>query len=195
MPKYSVKKPMTIFVIVVIIIALGVVSLMGMTPDLMPSIDLPYVVVMTTYVGATPEEVETAVTKPLEKSLATVENLKRMQSVSGANYSLIMLEFENGTDMNTSVVNVLQNTDLIEGSWDENIGSPYIMKINPNMMPITIAAVDMEGYTTEEISSFVKDTLINRLEGITGVASINTGGLIESKINVSISKDKIDDLN
>ena len=119
MPKYSVKKPMTIFVIVVIIIALGVVSLMGMTPDLMPSIDLPYVVVMTTYVGATPEEVETAVTKPLEKSLATVENLKRMQSVSGANYSLIMLEFENGTDMNTSVVNVLQNTDLIEGSWNQ----------------------------------------------------------------------------
>ena len=195
MPKYSVKKPMTIFVIVVIIIALGVVALMGMTPDLMPSIDLPYVVVMTTYPGGTPEEVETTVTKPLEQSLATVENLKRMQSVSGANYSLIMLEFENGTDMNTSIVNVLQNTDLIEGSWDDTIGSPYIMKINPNMMPITIAAVDMQGYTTEELSTFVKDTLINRLEGITGVASINTGGLIESKINVSISKDKIDDLN
>lgn len=195
MPKYSVKKPMTIFVIVVIIIALGVVSLLGMTPDLMPSIDLPYVVVMTTYPGATPEEVETSVTRPLEQGLATVENLKNMQSLSGANYSLVIMEFENGTNMDTSIVNILQSTDLIEGSWDDAIGSPYIMKINPNMMPITVAAVDMEGYSTEELSSFVKDTLINRLEGTTGVASISTGGLVESKINVSINEEKIDALN
>ena len=123
-----------------------------MTPDLMPSIDLPYVVVMTTYPGATPQEVETSVTKPLEQGLATVENLKSMQSISGANYSLVIMEFENGTNMDTSVVNILQSTDLIEGSWDEAIGSPYIMKINPNMMPITVAAVDMEGYSTEELS-------------------------------------------
>ena len=195
MPKYSVKKPMTVFVVVVIIIALGVVALTGMTPDLMPSIDLPYVVVMTTYPGATPQEVEDTVTRPLEQSLATVENLKTMQSISGANYSLVMLEFENGTDMNTSVVNILQNTDLIEGSWDEAVGSPYIMKINPNMMPITIAAVNMEGCTTEELSTFVKDTLTDRLEGTTGVASISTGGLVESKINVSINEEKIDALN
>ena len=115
MPKYSVKKPMTVFVVIVIIIALGVVSLLGMTPDLMPSIDLPYVVVMTTYPGATPKEVETSVTKPLEQGLATVENLKSMQSISGANYSLVIMEFENGTNMDTSVVNILQSTDLIEG--------------------------------------------------------------------------------
>lgn len=167
MPKYSVKKPMTVFVVIVIIIALGVVSLLGMTPDLMPCIDLPYVVVMTTYPGATPKEVETSVTKPLEQGLATVENLKSMQSISGANYSLVIMEFENGTNMDTSVVNILQSTDLIEGSWDEAIGSPYIMKINPNMMPITVAAVDMEGYSTEELSSFVRDTLMSQLEGTT----------------------------
>lgn len=195
MPKYSVKKPMTVFVVIVIIIALGVVSLLGMTPDLMPSIDLPYVVVMTTYPGATPQEVETSVTKPLEQGLATVENLKSMQSISGANYSLVIMEFENGTNMDTSVVNILQSTDLIEGSWDEAIGSPYIMKINPNMMPITVAAVDMEGYSTEELSSFVRDTLMSQLEGTTGVASISTGGMVESKINVSINEDKIEALN
>ena len=79
-----------------------------------------------TYPGATPKEVETSVTKPLEQGLATVENLKSMQSISGANYSLVIMEFENGTNMDTSVVNILQSTDLIEGSWDEAIGSPYI---------------------------------------------------------------------
>ena len=116
MPKFSVKKPMTVFVIVVVIIALGIVSTLNMTPDLLPSIDLPYVVVMTAYPGATPEEVETSVTKPLEQSLATLENIKSIQSISNANYSLIMLEFENGSNMDTSVVNTLQSVDLIEGS-------------------------------------------------------------------------------
>ncbi|MBR5488490.1 MAG: efflux RND transporter permease subunit, partial [Firmicutes bacterium] len=195
MPKFSVKKPMTVFVVVVVIIALGIVSTLKMTPDLLPSIDLPYVVVMTTYPGATPEEVEATVSRPLEQSLATLENLKSIQSVSNANYSLIMLEFENGSNMDTAVVNTLQSVDLIEGSWDDSIGSPNILKINPTMLPIAIAAVDMEGTDMESMSSFVENTLLNELEGITGVASISTGGMIESKVNVVINEDKIEKLN
>ena len=124
MPKFSVKKPMTVFVVVVIIIALGIVSVLGMTPDLLPSIDLPYVVVMTTYPGATPEEVEETVTKPLEQGLATTENLENIQSISGANYSMVVLEFEQDTSMDTAIVNILQSVDLVEGSWDEAISSP-----------------------------------------------------------------------
>ena len=92
MEKFSVKKPLTVFVVVIVVIALGIVSILGMTPDLLPSIDLPYVVVMTTYPGATPEEVEATVTKPLEQSLATVESLKNIQSVSASNYSLVIME-------------------------------------------------------------------------------------------------------
>ena len=195
MSRFSVKKPMTIFVAVIIVLALGIVSLVKMTPDLLPSIDLPYVVVMTTYPGATPEEVEQTVSKPLEQNLATVENLKSLQSISNANYSLVVLEFENDADMNTAIVNTMQGVDLVEGSWDEEISSPYIMKINPNMMPIAIAAVDKKGATTEEVSTFVEDELMNQLEGITGVASISTGGLIESKVNVSINENKIEKLN
>ena len=131
MSRFSVKKPLTVFVAVVIIIALGIVSVTGMTPDLLPSIDLPYVVVMTTYPGATPEEVESEVTKPLEQSLATVESLKSIQSISNSNYSLVVLEFDNGSSMDTAVVNILQQVDLVEGGWSDSIGAPYIMKINP----------------------------------------------------------------
>ena len=195
MSRFSVKKPLTIFVAVVVIIALGIVSVTGMTPDLLPSIDLPYVVVMTTYPGATPEEVEAEVTKPLEQSLATVESLKSIQSVSNSNYSMVILEFDNGSSMDTAIVNILQNVDLASGGWSDSIGSPYIMKINPNMMPIAVASVDMDGYDTEKLSSFVEDTLMNKLEGITGVASISAGGLLESKINVTISEEKIEKLN
>lgn len=195
MSRFSVKKPLTVFVAVIVIIALGIVSVMGMTPDLLPSIDFPYVVVMTTYPGATPEEVESEVTKPLEQSLATVESLESIQSVSNSNYSLVVMEFDNGSGMDTAVVNILQQVDLVEGSWSDSVGAPYIMKINPNMMPIAVASVDMDGYDTEKLSSFVEDTLMNKLEGITGVASINTGGLLESKVNIQINEEKIEELN
>lgn len=195
MPKFSVKRPMTVFVVVMIIIALGIVSLLGMTPDLMPSIDLPYVVVMTTYPGATPEEIEEQVTRPLEEGLATTERLESLQSISAANYSLVILEFEQDASMDSAVVDILQNVDLVEGSFDENIGSPYIMKINPNMLPVMIAAVDREGYDVEELSVLVRDELTDELRAVSGVASVSSGGLIESKINVSISEDKIEKLN
>ena len=195
MSKYSVKKPLTVIVVVIIIIALGIVSLIRMTPDLLPSIDLPYMVVFTTYPGATPEEVAEEVTKPLEQNLATLENLKTIQSVSGANYSLIFMEFENGSSMDTAMVNTLQNVDLVEGGWDDTIGSPYIMKINPTMLPIMVAAVNMEGKDTESLSNFVNETLMNDLEGTTGVASVQAGGLLRSQINVLLEPEKIEKLN
>ena len=195
MSKYSVKKPLTIIVCVIIIIALGIVSLTRMTPDLLPSIDLPYMVVMTTYPGATPEEVQEEVTKPLEQSLATLENLKTIQSLSNANFSLVVLEFENGSSMDTAMVNTLQQVDLVEGGWSDTIGAPYIMKINPTMIPIMVAAVDMNGKDIHELSNFVNDTLMNQLEGTTGVASVQSGGLIQSKINILLDPDKINALN
>lgn len=192
---YSVKKPLTIFVIMIVIIALGVMSIINMTPDLLPKMDLPYVVVVTPYPGATPEKVESTVTKPLEKALSTVENLKKIQSISSENMSNVVLEFENNTNMDTAVVNILQKVDSIKGSWDEIVSSPYIMKLNPNMLPISVAAVDIKDADTEQVSAFVKDTLINELEGTAGVADISTSGLIEAKVNVSINKDKISKLN
>ena len=195
MSKFSVKKPLTVIVAVIMIIALGIVSVLKMTPDLLPSIDLPYIVVMTTYLGATPKEVEEQVTKPLEKSLATIENLKSIQSNSSADFSVILMEFENGSSMDTASVETLQNVDLVEGSWGEDIGSPIIMKINPTMIPIMVASVDMEGYETERLSEFLNKTIIPELEGTTGVASIQAGGLVESEINVFINEDKIEKLN
>ena len=165
---------MTIFVAVIIVLALGIVSLVKMTPDLLPSIDLPYVVVMTTYPGATPEEGEQTVSKPLEQNLATVENLKSLQSISNANYSLVVLEFENGADMNTAIVNTMQGVDLVEGSWDEEIGSPYIMKINPNMMPIAIARPAMNSPKPHppdpELRSAIKPAIEENAE--TAIAAI-----------------------
>ena len=94
--KYSVKKPFTVFVAVILIIILGTISFMNLKTDLLPSLDLPYVVVMTPYPGASPEEVETVVTKPIEQILATTSNIKNVSSVSNENSSVVILEFNNG---------------------------------------------------------------------------------------------------
>ncbi|MCQ2513860.1 MAG: efflux RND transporter permease subunit [Ruminococcus sp.] len=193
--KFSVKKPMTVFVCVVIVIVLGIVSFMKMTPDLLPNMDLPYAMIMTTYVGQTPETVESTVTKPLEQSIATIDGVKAITSNSSENYSMLMIEFEDGTDMNTATVDLRSALDTISDRWPDGVGSPYLLKINPNMLPIGMAAVDYEGMNQSEISEYVENTLLNQLEGIDGVASISNKGILTEKENVIISQEKVNKLN
>ena len=104
--KFSVKKPMTVFVAVVLVLVLGVVSFMNMTPDLMPNLDFPYVIMMTTYPGQSPESVEKTVTKPLESAMATLENIKNVTSTSAENYSMVMLEFQEDSNMDSVTVDI-----------------------------------------------------------------------------------------
>lgn len=195
LPKLSVKKPMTIFVAVIVVIVLGIVSVFKMTPDLLPNMDFPYAIILTTYPGQTPETVETVVTKPLEQSLSTIDGVKTITSTSSDNYSMLTLEFEDGTNMDTATVDMRGNLDTIKDAWPDGVGSPYLMKINPNMMPVAMVAVDYDGYDTVQISDYVNNELKNQLEGIDGVASVSTKGIVTQKENVIISQAKIDALN
>lgn len=195
LPKLSVKKPMTIFVAVIVVIVLGIVSVFKMTPDLLPNMDFPYAIILTTYPGQTPETVESMVTKPLEQSLSTIDGVKTITSTSSDNYSILTLEFEDGTNMDTATVDMRGNLDTIKDAWPDGVGSPYLMKINPNMMPVAMVAVDYDGYDTVQISDYVNNELKNQLEGIDGVASVSTKGIVTQKENVIISQTKIDALN
>ena len=195
LPKLSVKKPMTIFVAVIVVIVLGIVSVFKMTPDLLPNMDFPYAIILTTYPGQTPETVESVVTKPLEQSLSTIDGVKTITSTSSDNYSILTLEFEDGTNMDTATVDMRGNLDTIKDAWPDGVGSPYLMKINPNMMPVAMVAVDYDGYDTVQISDYVNNELKNQLEGIDGVASVSTKGIVTQKENVIISQTKIDALN
>ncbi len=195
MPKFSVRKPLTVFMAAIIVIILGVVAYTRMTPDLLPNIDMPYVVIMTTYPGATPEKVETVISKPMEQSMATLENIENIQSVSSASASTLILEFNEDVNMDTVSVDILQKINLIQGYWDDTVGTPVILKMNPSMLPVAVAAVSMEGMDQTELSDFVSDTLMNQLEGTGGVASISTTGILEEQMNVVIRQDKIDAVN
>jgi len=193
--KLSVKKPMTIFVAVILVIVLGVVSFMRMTPDLLPNIDFPYVIVVTTYTGASPEKIEGTVTKPIEQSAATLDDIKGINSTSSANFSIVMLEFNESANMDATTMNLRETLDQISASWPEEVGSPMILKINPNMLPVNVSAAMREGYDIIELSTFMEETILPQLEGIEGVASVSLSGTIAEQINVIIRQEKIDTLN
>ncbi len=193
--KFSVKKPYTVLVAVILMIVLGVVSFTKMSTDLLPSISLPYVIVVTTYPGASPETVEMVVTKPVEASMATVSNIEGISSVSSENYSTVILEFAQSTDMNAASLEIRENLDQIKSYWDDSVGSPIIMKMNPDMLPIMIAAVGSTGMTDAQISEMTQNLVIPELESIEGVASASATGLFEESVNVIIRQEKIDAIN
>ena len=186
---------MTVFVSVVVVLVLGIVSFTRMTPDLLPNMDFPYVIIMTTYGGQTPETVETVVSKPLEQALSVVDGVKTVTSQSAENYSVIMIEFEDGTNMDSATVDVRSGLDAVADLWPDEVGAPYLIKVNPNILPVAMAAVDFEGKDRQEISDFVSSELMNKIEGIDGVASVSDKGIVIEKENIVLSQDKIDRLN
>lgn len=194
-PKFSVKKPYTVIVGIVLVLVLGVVSLTRLSTDLLPDINLPYAIVMTTYIGASPDAVEDEVTVPVEESMATVSGIDTMYSISNENYSLVVLSFSDDTNMDTITLEIREQLDQLEASWDDGIGSPLIMKINPNMSPVIVASVDMDDKTQQQLTDYVNDNLIAQLESLGGVASVSAAGQIESEVQVIIRQDKIDKLN
>ena len=192
MPKFSVKKPLTVFVAVIAVLVLGVVSYLKMTPDLLPNMNFPYIMISTTYPGASPEKVEAEVTKPMEQAMSTLEHIKEITSTSNENYSLVLLEFEESVNMDTIGVDIQQKLTSLASSWDDVVGSPYVLKINPSMLPVEVAAVAMDGMTTVELTEFLNDTLMPKLEGITGVARVTASGTVEQELHVVLDQQKID---
>lgn len=193
--KFSVRKPYTVLVAVVLVIVLGIVSFTKMTSDLLPNISFPYVLVMTTYPGASPETVEMVVTKPVESSMATVSNIEEISSVSNENYSMVILQFAQSADMNAVSLEIRENLDQIRSYWDDSVGNPIIMKINPDMLPVMIAAVGGKDMSAAEITDLTNDTIVPELESIEGVASVSGMGLLEESVNVMIRQEKIDAVN
>lgn len=193
--KFSIKKPFTVLVAVVIVIVFGVIALTKMTPDLFPKINTPYVIVMTAYPGASPEEAEEEITKPMEQQMATLSNIKNVTSVSAANYSMIQLEFSDSVNMDSVSVDIREKIDQIEGNLPDTAGMPVVMKISMDMMPVVTAAVGMEDKSSGEVSQFTKDNLQSPLEGVEGVASVSTMGMVDDNIQIVLSQDKIDAIN
>lgn len=189
--EFSVRKPITILMSVLIIIILGVVSLTRMTTELLPSMNLPYAIVTTQYVGASPEQVELGVTKPLEGQLATVSNIKNIQSISQEHFSLIILEFNESTNMDSAMIEMRENLDMLTNYLPDGVGNPMIIKINPDMMPIMNFSLSFEGLDATEATTLIEDEILPRLERIPGVAQIDISGLAEYEVQLTFIEEKM----
>lgn len=193
MTKYCVKKPFTIFVAVIAIMVIGITSLMRMKTDLLPDISLPYLMIITTDPGASPEKVEKEVTSPMEAALGTVTGVEDVTSVSAENYSLITLEFAENTNMDSAMVKVTAQINQL--SLPEASGTPNLMELSMDMMATMYAAVSYEGKDIYEVSDFTKEVVVPYFERQQGVASVNTVGSVEQTVEVRLNAKRIDKIN
>lgn len=193
--KLSVKKPYTVVVAVIIVLILGAISFINLQTDLLPSLDLPYLVINTSYPGASPEEVEMIVTRPIEQIVARASNIKNINSISSENSSTVIMEFDNDVNMDSAIIEINGNLDLIKGAWDDSVASPMIIRLNPDMLPIMISSVDVKDMDMSEISSLVRENIIPELESVSGVASVDGTGLLDEKVEVVLNQKKIDRIN
>ncbi len=195
MSKLSVKKPFTVLVMIVIMIVLGVVSIIRMQLDLLPHISLPYVIVITTYPGESPETVEETISKPLEQALGTISGVKNVYSISNENYGIVELEFVSGTDLDSVMVKIYTQIDTVRAGWPDEVGIPSIMEISTDMLANQYLAVSYEGMTIDELSRFTEETITPAFERLDGVASVSPSGLIEKTVQIALDQDKVDILN
>lgn len=193
MTKYCVKKPFTIFVAVIAVMVISVVSLMRMKTDLLPDMSLPYMMVITTDPGASPEKVESDVTEPMEAALGTVIGVENITSVSAENYSMITLEFVEDTNMDSAMVKV--SAELNQLHLPENCGTPNMLEISMDMMATMYATVSYDGKDIYGVSDFTEEIIIPYFERQKGVASVTTVGSVEQTIEVRLNAKKIDQIN
>lgn len=189
--RIAIKRPVTTIMVTLMVILGGVVGLSALKLDLMPSMDIPVAVVSTTYVGAGPSEIESLITEPLEGALGTVSNVKTISSTSSANSSMIIVQFEDGTDIDMASIDMREKVDLIKGSLPEDANEPMVIKMDTEMMSSIMVGVSSDKYDLTELNNILDESIINRIERIEGVASVSTAGGVEKEIEIIVKPEKM----
>ena len=195
MEKFSVKKPFTVLVAVIMVLMLGFVSISNMQTNLLPDVSTPYLMVVTVYPGASPERVESEVSDVMQNALGTVAGVENITATSAENYSLLLMKFSDDTDMNSAMVKVSNKVDQTTASLPSSCLTPSIIEYSLNMNAFMTVAVSREGSDVYDLSEFVSDTLVPYVERKGGVSSVSTNGLIEKMVQVQLSQEKIDAIN
>ena len=195
MEKFSVKKPFTVLVAVIMVLMLGFVSISNMQTNLLPDVSTPYLMVVTVYPGASPERVESEVSDVMQNALGTVAGVEKVTATSAENYSLLLMQFSDGTDMNSAMVKVSNKVDQTTSSLPSSCLTPSIIEYSLNMNAFMTVAVSRDGSDVYDLSDFVSDTLVPYVERKGGVSSVSTNGLIEKMVQVQLSQEKINVIN
>ena len=194
MEKFSVKKPFTVLVAVVMVLILGFVAITKMQTNLLPDVSTPYLMVVTVYPGASPERVESEVSDVLQNAL-TVPGVENITATSAENYSLLLMHFTDDTDMNSALVKVSNKLDQAKSDLPSSCLTPSIIEYSLNMNAFMTVAVSREGADQYELSEFIQNTLVPEVQRKGGVSSVSSSGLVEKLVQVQLNQDKIDGIN
>lgn len=188
--KYCIKKPVTTVMLTLMVFLAGIVSYFNLDQALMPNVDLPIAIVSTTYVGASPEEIENLISEPIEEAMGSIANVDTVTSVSSANMSLVLLQFVDGTDIDMAAVDMRDKLDQIKSGLPDDAGDPTVIKMDMNAIPISLG-VRAENMDLNALNEMLEDNVVNRLERIEGVASVSLSGGITREIRVTVDPVKL----
>ncbi len=180
----AIKRGITFFMIYLIVIGFGLFSLARLKIDLFPDLTFPVIAVITQYTGVNPFDIENSVTRPLEEILSSVENVKKVSSRTKQGLSLILLEFDWGTDMDQAEIDTRKNIDFIRDYLPEDVRDPIVFAFDPSMQPIMYLAIQSSQYGMAELRRISERDIEPRIERIPGVANAFTVGGLSREIKV-----------
>ncbi len=195
---FSVRKPVTALMLILIIVVLGIVSVSRLPIDLLPDLEFPVAAVMTEYEGIGPEEIEASVTRLIESSVNRVDGVKNIYSVSKRGVSIVRVEFDWGTDMDSACQDIREKLDEIgTGFWGlpEDSERPIIMKYNPADMPLMFLSLSGKDMDTHQLKEIADDYMEKQLESVEGVAWVVIFAGAEREILVSLDRELLSAYN
>ncbi len=191
LPNLSTSRPITFLMLFIAIIGIGVVSLSRISIDLYPDIDFPTVTIVSTYEGVSPEDIETLITKPIEETVASVEDVDEVTSASREGMSMVTVKFKWGKDMDIASLDVREAVDFVKPYLPEDADEPFVFKFSTSAMPIVFLGLGGD-YSLSEIKKISEDQVEPRLERIQGVAAVYTQGGREREIHVYANDEKLE---
>ena len=189
--KTAIKNPVTTMLVFVAVMIIGLFCFVQLPVDQFPEMDPPYVMVMTTYPGASASEIETNVSKIMENSLTSVDNLKYINSTSKDNVSLVVLELEWGCDITEAVNDVRSFCDMAKNQLPDGCSSPMVFKFSSSTMPICQYSITAdESYAA--LDKILNDEVIPQLNKINGIGNLSVSGAPDRYVYVDIDQQKLD---
>ncbi len=185
--KSVLKRPITTVLAVLCLLVFGLSSVFSSKMELTPEMNFPMMMITAVYAGASPDDVNELITKPIEESVGTLSGIKNIQSMSQENISIVMMEYEYGTDMDKAYSDLKKKMDSI--TMPDDVDSPSIFEFNMNDMPsITLSVNDP---SADNLYNYVSDEIVPEFEKISSVASVDLSGGQEGYIRVRLIPEKM----
>lgn len=181
---FAIRNPTSVLVIMFMIVVMGIMAYVRIPKEASPEITIPNILVNTIYPGASPADVESIITRPLERELATIDDIKILSSSSVEGYSMVNVEFNAGTDMDEALSQVREKVDLARPELPGEVEEPRVIEINMSDFPIM--QVNISGEYSQVRLKEIAEELQDRIEGIPEVLEANLSGGLEREVQVNV---------